>query len=260
MTLTITNLFYLTTFLTPVASKPRTGFKYGALWGFPENLKYMKDFRDGFNYARNLTATIPFDSARFFNCRTQGTKDVSTGAFDAAVQTKTNLLLGFWITPAKRGNSLDDTIKNERAVLEQGFVKHDQSLANLIIGLSIGSEEIHLFEDTQKPRVPSNDVSAVIKKVKDAVTSSCFVGYMKGKSIGHVDTVKHVVVDGADFYCMTTYPYWNDQPVPQAKESFLGSLKNVKQRAGNTPVWIAEIGWPYEGVRYGQAVASVDDL
>lgn len=40
----------------------------------------------------------------------------------------------------------------------------------------------------------------------------------------------------------------------------MGTLNNIKQRGGNTPIWIAEIGWPFEGVQRGDAVASLENL
>jgi glucan endo-1,3-beta-D-glucosidase len=246
--------------LGPVSSTIYTGFNYGAFWGVSSNVKKADDFRDGFNMAKNLSTGVQFNSARLFTCKEQGTVDDPTGAFDAAVDTKTNLLLGFWMSPQKRGDLLDDIIKNELSALKKGFDKHGQKLSDLIIGLSVGSEDIYRWEDTYDVGVPGKDITAAIKKVKAAIASSSFAKYMDGKPIGHVDTAKHAVVEGADFYGMTAYPYWANELITNGKESFLGSLNNVKLRANNTPVWIAEMGWPFEGAQQGQAVASVENL
>jgi glucan endo-1,3-beta-D-glucosidase len=248
--------------LTPAVSTVYTGFNYGAFWGVESYVKKVADFLDSFSYAQNLSTGVPFNSARLFTCKTQGTVDEPTGAFDAAVDTKTNLLLGFWMTPQKRGDPLDDIIKNELSALEKGFQKHGQALADLVIGLSVGSEDIYRWEETDEKEVGVSvvEISASIQKVKEAVDSSTFAAYMKDKPIGHVDTSKYAVVDNADFFGMTAYPYWNKDPVAKGKESFLGSLKELKQRAGNTPIWIAEIGWPYEGAQQGKAVASAENL
>jgi glucan endo-1,3-beta-D-glucosidase len=248
--------------LAPATSTVYTGFNYGSFWGVGSNVKKAVDFRDGFNYAHNLSTVVPFKSARLFTCKTQGTIDEPTEAFDAAVETSTNLLLGFWMTPQKRGDPLHDIIHNELSALEKGFKKHGQALADLVIGLSVGSEDIYRWEDIEEKEVgvSATDISAAIKEVKDAMARSTFSAYMKDKPIGHVDTAKYAVVDGVDFFGMTAYPYWNKDPVANGKENFLGSLNNVKQRAGNTPVWIAEMGWPFHGPQLGNAVASAASL
>jgi glucan endo-1,3-beta-D-glucosidase len=250
----------LTLPLAPAVSGMYTGFNYGAFWGIDSNAKTAADFQTRFTYAQNLSSRVPFNSARLFTCKMQGTVDEPSGAFDAAVETETNLLLGFWITPQNRSGSLDDIVKNEMSALGKGFQKHGQALADLIIGLSVGSEDIYRWEDTQDVGVSATEVSAIIKKVKISISSSSFAAYMRDKPIGHVDTAKHAVVDGADFYGMTVYPYWNRDPITKGKESFAGTMNNIKQRAGNTPIWIAEMGWPYEGAQQGAAVASAENL
>ncbi|KAH8724372.1 glycoside hydrolase superfamily [Phaeosphaeriaceae sp. PMI808] len=246
--------------LAQAASGVYTGFNYGSFWGVGSNVKQAADFQESFNFAKNLSSKIPFNSARLYSCKTHGTDDEPTGAFDAAVKTKTNLLLGFWISPAKRDGPFDNMIKNELSALEKGFAKHGQALADLVIGLSVGSEDIYRQSNTKEPGVAASDVSEAIKQVKRNISASPFAQYMKGKPIGHVDTAEHAVVLGADFYGMTAYPYWTKEPIEQAKKSFHGSLEDVKQRAGNIPVWIAEIGWPFEGEQKEAAVASKDNL
>ncbi|XP_014552094.1 glycoside hydrolase family 17 protein [Bipolaris victoriae FI3] len=223
------------------ASNIYTGFNYGAFWSVEANVKKKADFLDGFNLAKNLTTDIPFDSARLFTCKTAGTVDEPTEAFDAAVESNTNLLLGFWITPARSGDSPDENIKNEMAALEKGFKKHGQALSDLIIGLSVGSEDIYRAEEAGELGLTAEVVGQTIVKVKESIAASSFAQYMKDKPIGHVDTAKHCVVDTSD--------------------SFQYSLGEVKQRAGNKPVWIAEMGWPSTDTeQHGAAVAGIDEL
>ena len=95
--------FLFSSCLAQAASKVFTGFNYGAFWSLESNVKKKADFLDGFNLARNLTTDIPFDSAHLFTCKAAGTLNEPTEAFDAAVDSKTNLLLGFWITPGQKG-------------------------------------------------------------------------------------------------------------------------------------------------------------
>ncbi|KAI4713259.1 hypothetical protein J4E89_002238 [Alternaria sp. Ai002NY15] len=251
----------LSPYLAQAASQVYTGFNYGAFWGAEENAKQKADFLDGFNLARNLTTDIPFDSARLFTCRAAKTLDEPTEAFDAAVASKTNLLLGFWITPAQKGGSPDENVKNEMAALEKGFKKHGQALSDLIIGLSVGNEDVYRAEATQEVGVTATVVGQTIAKVKESIASSSFAQYMKDKPIGHVDTAQYAVVDNADFIGMTAYPYWNKDSIGTASTSFQGSLEGVKQRAGNRPVWIAEMGWPFtDSEQHGAAVAGIDEL
>ncbi|KAB2107341.1 hypothetical protein AG0111_0g4228 [Alternaria gaisen] len=252
--------FLFSSCLAQAASKVFTGFNYGAFWSLEANVKKKTDFLDGFNLARNLTTDIPFDSARMFTCKAAGTLNEPTEAFDAAVDFKTNLLLGFWITPGQKGGSPDENVKNEMAALEKGFKKHGQALSDLVIGLSIGSEDIYRAEEAGEIGVTAAVVGQTIAQVKKDITASPFAQYMKDKPIGHVDTAKYAVVDNADFIGMTAYPYWNKDSIESASTSFQGSLEQVKQHAGNRPVWIAEMGWPSTDTElHGAAVAGVNE-
>ncbi|CAN9286691.1 unnamed protein product [Alternaria alternata] len=252
--------FLFSSCLAQAASKVFTGFKYGAFWSLEVNVKKKADFLDGFNLARNLTTDIPFDSARLFTCKAAGTLNEPTEAFDAAVDSRTNLLLGFWITPGQKGGSPDENVKNEMAALEKGFKKHGQALSDLVIGLSIGSEDIYRAEEAGEIGVTAAVVGQTIAQVKKDIAASPFAQYMKDKPIGHVDTAKYAVVDNADFIGMTAYPYWNKDSIESASTSFQGSLEQVKQHAGNRPVWIAEMGWPSTDTElHGAAVAGVNE-
>ncbi|KAF7677793.1 glycoside hydrolase family 17 protein [Alternaria burnsii] len=252
--------FLFSSCLAQAASKVFTGFNYGAFWSLEANVKKKADFLDGFNLARNLTTDIPFDSARLFTCKAAGTVNEPTEAFDAAVDSKTNLLLGFWITPGQKGGSLDENVKDEMAALEKGFKKHGQALSDLVIGLSIGSEDIYRAEEAGEIGVTAAVVGQTIAQVKKDIAASSFAQYMKDKPIGHVDTAKYAVVDNADFIGMTAYPYWNKDSIESASTSFQSSLEQVKQHAGNRPVWIAEMGWPSTDTEsHGAAVAGVNE-
>ncbi|EOA83217.1 glycoside hydrolase family 17 protein [Exserohilum turcica Et28A] len=242
-------------------SKIYTGFNYGAFWSVEANAKKKADFLDGFNLAKNLTTDIPFDSARLFTCRAAGTLNEPTEAFDAAVESKTNLLLGFWITPAQKGALPDENIRNEMAALEKGFKQHGQALSDLIIGLAVGSEDVYRAEEAGELGVTADVVGQAISQVKKGIATSSFAQYMKNKPIGHVDTAKHAVVNKADFIGVTAYPYWHKDSIDTASTSFLGSLQDVEKRAGDRPIWIAEMGWPSADTeQHGEAIAGVDEL
>ncbi|CAA9963451.1 GPI-anchored cell wall beta-1-3-endoglucanase EglC [Pyrenophora teres f. maculata] len=247
--------------LAQAASKVYTGFNYGAFWGTEANPKKKSDFLDGFSLARNLTTDTPFDSARLFTCVQPGTKDTPTSAFDAAIESKTNLLLGFWISPASKGGSPSPAITNEMAALEKGFQKHGQALSDLIIGLSVGNEDIYRAEGAGEIGLTAPIVGDTIAQVKKSIAISPFAKYMMSKPVGHVDTVKYAVVDNADFIGITVYPYWNKDSIDTALTSFQGSVADAEKRAGGRPIWIAEMGWPAaDSEQHGAAVAGVNQL
>jgi len=253
--------------LAQAGSSIHTGFNYGAFWGEGSNVKYKDDFLDSFSLARNLKTTVPFDSARLFTCITAGTQNDYTGAFDAAVESKTNLLLGFYTIPSVRGISPDAQVKNEMLALEKGFQKHGQALSDLVIGLSIGNEDVYHWENARDPNgkpTPGNSaevISATIEKVRKLIASSTFAKYMQGKPIGHVDTAKYAAsIKGGDFIGMTAYPWWANETIENANTSFHRSLEDVKQHAGDTPIWIAEMGWPASSTIKDLPEASADDM
>ncbi|KAJ4316179.1 hypothetical protein N0V94_005597 [Neodidymelliopsis sp. IMI 364377] len=246
--------------LAPSAAKVYTGFNYGAFWSYPENVKRYADFHNGFELAKNLTTPVPFNSARLFTCITAGTERDPTEAFQAAIDTGTNLLLGMWVSPGVAGQSNDVQVQNELAALEKAFQQHGQKLADLVIGLSVGNEDIYRFNSNHgEVGVAGNDMLLTINKVRAAITASPYANYMQGRPIGHTDTAQHAVVPGSDFVGMTAYPYWNSESIDNAGKSFMGSLNDTQQRAGNMPVWISEMGWPINGTQKGEAVASAEN-
>ncbi|KAF7441998.1 Exo-beta-13-glucanase [Pyrenophora tritici-repentis] len=250
---------FLSPCLAHAASKLYTGFNYGSFWGTEANPKKKSDFLDGFNLARNLTTNTPFDTARLFTCVQSGTKNDPTEAFDAAVESKTNLFLGFWISPAQKGGS--PSINNEMVALEKGFQKHGQALSDLIIGLSVGNEDVYRAEASGEIGLTAPIVGSTIAQVKKNIAASSFSRYMASKPIGHVDTVKYAVVDNADFIGITVYPYWNKDSIDAAFTSFQGSVAEAEKRAGGRPIWIAEMGWPTaDSTQHGAAVAGVGQL
>ncbi|XPS80211.1 Glucan endo-1,3-beta-D-glucosidase [Ascochyta lentis] len=249
----------LTFFLAPAAARIYTGFNYGAFWSHESNVKRYADFHHGFELAKNLTNTpVPFDSARLYTCITAGTQSDPTEAFQAAIDTGTNLLLGMWISPGASGQPNDLQIDNELAALEKGFQLHGQKLADLVIGLSIGNEDVYRFNNAAAG-VGSDNLLLSIKRVRESIAASPYAKFMRDKPIGHTDTAMYAVVPGSDFTGMTAYPYWEGKSIDSAAQSFLSVLGDTQRRAGNTPVWISEMGWPINGTQKGEAVASVDN-
>lgn len=254
-----TPILLLTALLAPAAAKVYTGFNYGAFWGQQSNVKRYDDFRHGFELAKNLTTTpVSFDSARLYTCITAGTKDDPTEAFQAAIDTGTNLLLGMWVSPGATGQSNEILVDNELAALGKALEKHGQKLADLVIGLSIGNEDIYRFNSKQIGVGPDN-ILLTIQSVRNKIAAAPWAKFMQGKPIGHTDTPMYAVVPGSDFIGMTAYPYWEGQSINNANATFMSTLKDTQRRAGNTSVWISEVGWPINGTEIKDAVASADN-
>ena len=255
MTLLYTFLL-ATQLLAPATAKFFSGFSYGAFWTDSANCKRKADFLDSFKIAKGLATPVPFDSARLFTAIQCGTKGDPTEAFDAAVELNMNVLLGFWLSelidPAKRTITNKQMLQNELAALEKGFAKHGKNLADLVIGLSVGNEDVHFFETKGAAGVPAEviqgNMNAVREAVDDADTYPNLAKFWKGKPIGHTDTATYAAnVGGGDFVGMNAYPYWNKDSPDNAKASFEGSIKDTRNRTeGKTDIWLTETGWPFE--------------
>lgn len=254
-----TILFLLVTLIELAAARVYTGFNYGAFWSEQANAKRYADFHHGFELAKNLTNTpVPFDSARLYTCITAGTKDHPTEAFQAAIDTSTNLILGMWVSPGTTGQPNDVLVDNELTALGKAFDKYGQSLADLIIGLSVGNEDVYRFT-TQQAGVGPDNLRLTIQTVREKIKAASWGEFMQGKPIGHTDTPPYVVVSDSDFIGMTAYPYWEGKSIDEANATFMATLKDTQKRAGNAPVWISEIGWPINGTNIKEAVASADN-
>lgn len=118
---------------TPQASQPiYTGFSYGAFWSESEPKRY-KDFLRQFTLARNLpNVPVPFTSARLYQAAQWGSPQEPSEAFQAAIETNTTLLIGLWLP-----------VDNELIALDKAFEKHGQKLADLVIGIAVGNEDIY---------------------------------------------------------------------------------------------------------------------
>jgi glucan endo-1,3-beta-D-glucosidase len=253
------SFFLLASIFEFAAARIYTGFNYGAFWSEQSNVKRYADFHKGFELAQNLTNTpVHFDSARLYTCITAGTKDDPTEAFQAAIDTGTNLLLGMWVSPGATGQPNDALVDNELSALGKAFDKYGQSLANLIIGLSVGNEDVYRFT-TQQAGVGPDNLRLTIQRAREKIKAASWGKFMEGKPIGHTDTSAYAVMSDSDFIGMTAYPYWEGKSIDEANATFMSILNDTQKRAGNTPVWISEVGWPVNGTSINEAVASADN-
>ncbi|KAI0441419.1 glycoside hydrolase superfamily [Xylaria telfairii] len=227
--------------------------------------KFKADWLAEFNTAQNLKgAPGKFDAVRLYtNIQAYSTSD-PIEAFDAAVETKTKILLGVW-------TSGTDNIDNEMTALKNGLKKYGKDLSDLIIGVSIGSEDLYRVSVTGLKNDPDgigagpDVITNFIKTFKSNFADSAIASV----PIGHVDTwdawtngTNKAVIDAVDWIGVDEYPYYEDGKGNDIKNSgtlFDNAYDATIAAAGGKPVWVTETGYPYTGIKWGEAVASVEN-
>ena len=239
------------------------GFNYGSTNtdGSPVTLE---QFSNDFTTAKALAGTNDaFTSARLYTCIQAGTTNTPIEAFQAAVNTGTSVLLGLWASAGQ------ENINNELAALT-AFLDGSSgtALAKLIVGISVGSEDLYRISPTgiiNKSGVGASpdDIVNYIGQVKTAIASTA----AKGALVGHVDTwtawvnsSNDAVISNSDFVGMDAYPYFQNtmtNPIEDGYSLFDAAYEATVSAAGNTPVWVTETGWPVSGDQSGDAVPSI---
>lgn len=226
--------------------------------------KEEADFEKEFNTAQNLQGTPgKFNSFRLYTNIQSGTTDTPISAFQAAVNTNTSLLLGLWCSGTTN-------IKNELSALSKANDQFGQKLADLVIGISVGSEDLYRVSESgirNKAGVgqDAEQMVSFIKDVRDAIKKTP----LSSKPVGHVDTwtawineSNSAVVEAVDWVGTDLYPYYEDDkgnPFSNATTLFDIGFNKSKAAAGDKPVWITETGWPSTGPEFGQAEATLDN-
>lgn len=160
------------------------GFNYGAFFG-NQQAKGYADFKYEFEAAKALPGTnSQFTSARLYTMIQHGTKKDVITAIKAAIDTKTQLLLGIWTSA---GQSVVD---NEVAALKSAISTYGTKFTDLVVGISVGSEDLYRITPTaiangeKNPGVQPAQLVKYINQVRTAIKGT---GLAK-KPIGHVDT------------------------------------------------------------------------
>lgn len=221
--------------------------------------KTQSDFEKEFKTAQNLVgAPGDFNAVRLYtNIQGASTSD-PISAFPAAVSTNTSLLLGIWASGT-------DSIENEITALKAGLLENGDDLAKLIVGVSIGSEDLYRAGATgvkNKAGIGAGPDTIVkfIKEFKSEFSKYDF-------KIGHVDTwdawtngSNSAVIDAVDWVGVDEYPYYqtgDDNTIDNAASLFSEAYDAVVKAAGGKDVWVTETGWPYEGPDWDKAVPSI---
>jgi len=239
------------------------GFNSGSTLATRE-AKFKADFLEEFTTAQALkNSPGKFNAVRLYT-NIQAYSDTDPiEAFDAAIDTKTYILLGVW---ASGTTSID----NELAALKNGLDKHGDDLANLVIGISIGSEDLYRAGETgikNKAGIGAGPDTIVnfINDYKKAFANTALATV----PIGHVDTwdawtnsSNSAVLDAVDWIGVDEYPYYESgkgNAIENSGYLFDRAYNATIAAAAGKPIWVTETGWPSTGENWDEAVPSVDN-
>lgn len=192
-----------------------------------------------------------------------GTTNSPVAAIQAAINTKTSLLLGVW---ASAGQS---QITNEIAALQAAISQYGTEFTSLVIGLSVGSEDLYRISPiglTSPGAAPGADPSTLLNYISQIRSAVAGTG-LSGIPIGHVDTwtawvngSNSDVISACDFIGMDAYPYFqNTMPnsIDQSASLFQSAYQATVAVAQGKDVWVTETGYPVSGSTSGAAVPSL---
>jgi len=249
--------------LSAVSAQVYKGFNYGAT-NTANAPMTETNFQNEFTAAKNLVGASGFTSARLYTMIQAGTTNTPTEAIQAAINTKTNLLLGLWGSGGQSG------LNNELAALSAALSQFGSSFTDLIVGISVGSEDLYRISPTgiiNKSGIGAGPdvISSYISQVKNAITDTA----AKGKMVGHVDTwtawvnsSNDAVIAAADFIGVDAYPYFQNtmaNSIDNGYSLFFDAYQATVSVAGGKPVWVTETGWPLSGATENLAVASTQN-
>ncbi|KAH6627540.1 glycoside hydrolase family 17 protein [Chaetomium tenue] len=239
------------------------GFNSGATLA-DRSAKFKKDWVAEFTTAQGLQkAPGKFNAVRLYTNIQAYSQDDPIQAFEAAMETDTKILLGIW-------TSGTPSIEKELSALKKAVDKYGKKFTDLVIGMSIGSED--LYRDSETGIINKAGVGAgpdvvvkFINEYKKAVASTA----LKSVPIGHVDTwdawtngTNKVVIDAVDWVGVDEYPYYETGKGNDIKNSgklFDRAFDAVSGAVGSKPIWVTETGWPATGPDWDQAVASTEN-
>ncbi|KAH8901398.1 glycoside hydrolase [Thozetella sp. PMI_491] len=240
------------------------GFNSGATKA-DRTAKFQEDFEAEFKTAQGLEgAPGTFNAVRLYtNIQAYSDSD-PISAFEAAINTKTYMLLGIW-------TSGTTSIDKELTALTTAITKYGSDFTDLVIGMSIGSEDLYRISVTgiaNDPTGVGNSPANIVNFINDykkAVAGTA----LSSVPIGHVDTwdvwgnaSNKAVLDAVDWVGVDEYPYYENgkgNTIKNAGNLFDTAYNNVVNTVGGKPVWVTETGWPVTGPDWDQAVPSAEN-
>lgn len=118
------------------ASAATKGFNYGSTFTSGA-AKQQADFEAEFSAAQKLAGAPGFTSARLYTMIQGGTPSTPISAIQAAINTKTSLLLGLWASAG------DATFANELTALKSAIDTYGTAFTSIVEGISVGSEDLY---------------------------------------------------------------------------------------------------------------------
>jgi len=221
-------------------------------------------FASQFKTAASLAGANDFTSARLYTMIQDGTTNTPISAIQAAIDTNTTLLLGLWASVDQ------DSFDNELTALNSAIQQYGSSFADLVTGISVGSEDLYRISPTgiaagsdagQSPDVLVNYIGQVREAIKGTSLGSKLVGHVDTWNV-YVNSSNSEVISACDFLGLDEYPYFQStDPNTIGNSSFLffQAYDRVSAVAGGKPIWITESGWPVSGPNTNLAVPSVEN-
>lgn len=211
----------------PSSGGAQKGFNYGA-----DTNGAATDFATEFSAAQKLSGTSGFNSARLYTMIEYGTTDTPSSAFQAAIDTGTNLLLGVWCSGGQT------IVTNELNALKAA-VKQYPKLNSHVVGISVGSEDLY------RKSASAANILDYIGQTRTAM-SSAGVNWR----LGHVDTANiwsesdgQSVIDKIDWIGADVYPFYSSGS-PSSLSDFTSGMAAIPD---SKLVWVTETGWPTSG-------------
>jgi glucan endo-1,3-beta-D-glucosidase len=210
-----------------------------------------------FNLARGLVGASGFTSARLYTGIQDGTTNGVISAIPAAIATNTSLLLGLFYP----------NVDNEIAALKSAIDQYGTQLADLVLGISVGSEDLYRdspdgIASKEGTGATPDQLVSFIQATRNAISGTA----LSGKMVGHVDTwnawtngSNAAVIAAVDFLGTDAYPYYQTtyaNAISNGQSLFEAAYQATVDVAGGKPVWITETGWPVSGDTEAAAVPS----
>lgn len=239
------------------------GFNSGSTLA-DRSAKFKADFLAEFNTAQGLEgAPGTFNAVRLYTNIQAYSEDDPIEAFEAAIETNTSILLGVW-------TSGTDNIDKELSALKKAVDQYGEDFTKLVIGISIGSEDLYRISATgvaNKAGV-GNSPDAIVGFIGDFKKAFADTA-LASIPVGHVDTwdvwpnaTNKPVLDAIDFVGVDEYPYYENgkgNSIDNSGQLFDRAYEATLAAVGDKPVWVTETGWPSSGPDWDQAVASVEN-
>ncbi|KFA49957.1 hypothetical protein S40293_01263 [Stachybotrys chartarum IBT 40293] len=244
-----------------VSAQNYLGFNSGATLA-DRSAKFKEDYLAEFRTAQNLRgAPGKFNAVRLYTNIQAYSESDPISAFEAAIETDTSILLGVW---ASGTNNIDNEIAALRAAIDQ----YGSDFTDLVIGISIGSEDLYRVSETGV--INESGVGAgpdvlvrFIEEYREAFADTPLADV----PVGHVDTwdvwgnsSNRAVIEAVDFIGVDEYPYYeNDKgnDISNSGQLFDRAYQATLDAAGGKPVWVTETGWPTSGPDWDEAEASI---